>query len=415
MIRYTKTTIIATNLDGRPLRNTSERTVRIRIQTRGKGRYLSTGIPLTKQQYEASFGKNARKPRDGEKENLILAEFEHIYNIIRKLEDGSDKPPSYESIKTAAGIKQKENNCISLKELFDDYMETLEKKNNFQRVNQTRSIVKSFATQKLLHKNADAITTNDIEKWIERLQKEGKKTNTINIYTRVLSTIYNNAIREKMLTYNPVAETRILPRHHTTKKIKEDTLRFILTATKEATSLKSSDYEAMQYFKVCFWAGGANIGDILGWTYDNIIENEIVFSRRKTKDKSESVIHIPLSEPLLETMEFLPKGKKHLFPVLDGVKPNSKEENTRIIKTRRQINDALNKLCNEKGFDKITFSYARHMYPTIMARTGANLKMISSGMGHTTSRTTEVFYMEDFTKEQRKNEADKMQKYILGE
>lgn len=414
MIRYTKTATIATNLDGRPLRNSDEKTVRIRIQTGGKGRYISTGIPLTKQQYEASFGKNAKKPRDGEKENLILAEIEHIYNTVRKLEDELGKAPSYEMIKKNASLRRDDENILTLSFLFEDYLGSMEEKGNYQRTKMVISIKNSLEANKLINKKTDSITSKDIQIWLQKLMDEGKTTNTIIFYARTLSTVFNSAIQKKLIKYNPVTEVKIPTRQHVTKKIDEETLRFLLSATQEETGLKPKDYILLQYFRVCFWAGGANIADILSWKYDNIIENEIVFKRRKTINKTESVIHIPLTKQLLETIEKLPKGKNHLFLPLDGAKPNTKEENEIIFNIRRQINTALKRICENKGFNKVTFSYARHMYPTIMARTGANLKMISSGMGHVTSETTEVFYMEDFTSEQRKSETEKMETYLFG-
>ena len=414
MIRYTKTTIIATNLDGRERKGNNERTVRIRIQTRGKGRYISTRVPMTPDQYELSFGQKSKKPRNGQKENLILAEFEHIYNIIRKLEDTQEKAPSYEQIMNEVKTKTYPDEKINIKMLYDVYLQYIQEKKKLSYLGITKNTMKKLEDTKLLYKNTDTISSEDINKWAEELKKQGKKTSTITTYTQNIKTVFNYGVKKHLLKTNPLTDIKVYQRVHVKKEINEETLKFLLTANEQEVGLKHKYFQYLQYFRLSFWAGGANIIDILNWTYDNKDKNELTFIRRKTKDKTNKLIKIPLSEQITEAINILPKGKNHMFPILDGIEPYSEKEKYLTNNLKQNINKTLKLISQKEGFEKITFSYARHMYPTIMARIGTNLKMISAGMGHATISTTEAFYMEDFTPEQRKKEAEKMQNYILA-
>ena len=126
---------------------------------------------------------------------------------------------------------------------------------------------------------------------------------------------------------------------------------------------------------------GIRYCDIVGLTYSNVdySNKRLTFRQSKTqKHSSSSGVMIPLNDTLLAIV-----GKKSKDATDDLIfhLPSS----TMCLK-------ALRRWTKRAGIDKhITWHCGRHSFATSLLSNGANIKVVSSLLGHSTLKFTEIY------------------------
>jgi integrase len=230
------------------------------------------------------------------------------------------------------------------------------------------------------------------EKW---MVDNGKSRTTAGVYLRNLRTVFNLAIKEKVIPndYYPFGKGGYkIPRGRNIKKaLSAENIKqlFDYKAPK-----KSRVREARDLWFFLYFGNGMNMKDLCLLKKENLNDKFITFTRAKTEHSvSESKpIQVPLNEHLKRIIKEwgTKKASKDdfLFPFME--KGVDKIREKVIHEQRRKLTNKYLKIIGvELGFDIVlTTSHARHSYATTMQRSGIPIAFISESLGHANIRTT---------------------------
>ncbi len=215
--------------------------------------------------------------------------------------------------------------------------------------------------------------------------------NSIRLNLRQLRAIYNYAI-EKGYTQkeNPFAIKNLGSINRQKAALTEEELKALLNYTPQ-----NKDEEiGKDFFFLTLHCSGANLGDILRLKNSNIENGIVTFTRRKTQ-KTGKEIRFRLTERAKAL--FNKYGKisdttpdSLILPYLADATSEVNIEN-RIRRVNRNINAGLKSISNALGLRKITTYTARHTYANLLMIRGLTAEQIQFFMGHSSSKTTEVY------------------------
>lgn len=218
--------------------------------------------------------------------------------------------------------------------------------------------------------------------------------NTIRIYLRSLRAIYNKAIEDGIChNKNPFTHIKGQPLTSIIREkgaLSDDEFKKFI---KYQPSNKLEKY-GKDMFLLSFALSGANIGDIFSLKNQNIVGDEVLFIRRKTK-KSGLRISIPLiafAKEILSEYGHIAEDKpnEYILPFLSRCNNNEKTIHNTLHDNLRKINKGLAMICENIGIRKITTYNARHTYASF-AQNSMSAEQIQKFLGHASSRTTQVY------------------------
>ena len=91
---------------------------------------------------------------------------------------------------------------------------------------------------------------------------------------------------------------------------------------------------------------------------------------------------------------------EYLFPILDSSHKTELQKFNRIHKSLAKTNKALKQIGEElKIPGKLTTYVARHSYATVLRRAGVSTSIISSSLGHSSEKVTQI-YLDSFENKQ---------------
>lgn len=226
---------------------------------------------------------------------------------------------------------------------------------------------------------------------------------SIGIYMRALKVIYNECIlRNPDLAKSYPFSTKKRDKskyriktgsgHKGEALTKEQLQSFIKTTPIET----SQEWIAKQMWLLSFYCQGMNFRDLLYLKYKNIHGDLISYIRRKTKDTEdkESVMEIPLSDPIREIIVQLGNDQKHsesyVFDVLKKGMTTQREDV--VIKQKIKLtNKYLKSMCKSFSLPEITTYWARHSYASLLKDAQISTDMIKELLGHSDVKTTEAY------------------------
>lgn len=215
----------------------------------------------------------------------------------------------------------------------------------------------------------------------------------LSVYLRALRSIYNRAIKEKIIDekFYPFKEYSIR---------KGETQRRALSES-DFNLLKNYDFkfplkQGKDYYLASFYMRGINFIDMAYLRVGNIQGD---FERiRYQRNKTRKYFSIKISEPLRKILKnyILDPNEKtaFIFPILK--KGMSSEREYETIKNKRQrLNEKLHKIANLLEIGRFTIYSARHTYATMGKRKGVPTAIIQESLGHETEAITQK-YLDSF-------------------
>lgn len=224
--------------------------------------------------------------------------------------------------------------------------------------------------------------------------------NSIRIYLRALKAIYQSAITTHIVSrQNPFCNINGQPLTSIQRQ-KGGMTDDEIDKFREYVPQTPSEIMGKDFYKLSFLLFGMNIGDILSLKNKNIDNNVISFRRRKTR-KYGSDTPLPLTEDaerLLNKYGQINASKPEEF-ILPYLTHCTKESsiNNKIHDINRKINKGIASICKKTGIRHITLYTARHTFASVAASNGMTAEQIQKFLGHTSSRTTQL-YMNTLTK-----------------
>lgn len=241
------------------------------------------------------------------------------------------------------------------------------------------------------------IDTAWLRKYETWLRSNNIKENTIGIRFRTLRAIYNLAIEDNIVKaeYYPFKKYKV-------SKLREETAKRAITKEdiSKVLSYKSSNPFTrlpVDLFTFSYFMGGINFVDMAYLTKNNIIDNRLVYYRRKTN----KLIKLPLQPKAIELIQKYSKpDNPYLFPVLSAFHKTEQQQRNRIHKVITKVNDRLKAIGEELALPiELTTYVARHSFATSLKRSGVNTSIICEALGHSSEKVTQI-YLDSFGNDQ---------------
>ena len=298
---------------------------------------------------------------NGERHNFLC----HGANSIKEAKE-IENSFKYRIQQQQNGVIPRENKKVKVQTLLDLY-------DKHSRINKLSHGKDAFVKyiglyfKKFIY--ANNIKTENIEDfkiWLK--QERDSSPSTINKYIFALSKMYNLAISNKLLDYNPVNNV-IRLRENNTK------VRF-LTKEEEQKLFKAIDENCPHIKNIVLTAllTGMRKGEILNLKWDNIDFNFNIIEILKSKSgKSRK---IPLSNKLKEELIKIPRDSEYIF-----INKNTKEP-------YKDIKNSFHTALKKAHIENFRFHDLRHTVATRIIANGQPIPVAQARLGHARIETT---------------------------
>ena len=286
-----------------------------------------------------------------------------------------------ELLENREGYRVKINRSVNFLDYFQQYIDNYTKKD----IKMMKAVLKRFkdflADTPIYNKFTTTLKPNQINKdmvvaFSAYLQDKGTGEGA-NSYFRRFKKVVNYACEHDIFKTNPCKGVSI--------KIDENTLRKEVLSTDEVLTLMATPYPGMnpnikRAFIFCLYSG-LRFCDVKDLTYNNVdFSNRLLsFEQSKTKGHSASSgVTIPLNDSLLGLIGAPADGDRNQL-IFDL------PSHTMCIK-------AVKNWVEKAGINKhITWHCARHSFAVNILNNGANIKTVSTLLGHSSLKTTEKY------------------------
>lgn len=211
--------------------------------------------------------------------------------------------------------------------------------------------------------------------------------NTISFYMRTLRSVYNRAVKDGIiLQNNPFTDVYTGVDCTRKRAVNEDVILRMMKL--ELNGTPGLDL-ARDMFVFSYCTRGMAFVDMAMLQKSDIHGDSIVYSRKKTGQRL-SVRIEPCTATIISKYSGKTAGTPYIFPV---IRSSEREEIFRQYQTALgYYNRKLKRLGRRLGLDTPLTSYvARHTWATSARNHNTPLSVISTGMGHTSERTTRIY------------------------
>ena len=380
----------------KPLKS-GELPLKIRISKDRKTRYINLGVS-TKAEYW-DFEKNQPKSSCPDKEMLEKLIANKISEVKSKIVELKSENKEF----SATTLVEKVSNpskTITVGELFKQHIHCLEEE---KRTGYRLSIQQTYNSLLKFNKHLD-IPFSDLGcNWLRRyetwLRKQNKSENTIGIRFRNIRKIFNLAMDMELVK----SENYPFKKFKVSKLYQETVKRAlskgeILTVIDYPTAGKDFYTKlAINLFAFSYFMGGINFVDMAYLTERNVIDNRLIYHRRKTG----KLINLPMQQRAYMVLkEYKKSNEAYLFPILSSRHKTEQQRLNRLHKVITKVNKALKSIGEELHIPiKLTTYVARHSYATVLKRAGVSTSIISESLGHSSEKVTQI-YLDGFENSQ---------------
>lgn len=362
-----------------------------------KRKYSSLGISIQAKFWDFEKGKpKANCPNKIYIEQAILKKTKELTDKIVNLtvENKSYSPDSL----LASNNKAIPHQTVS--SLFNEYIDMLMSENRIGYALSIKQVLNAFNA---FTKGADIYFSDITVNWLRSFEiwqrKKGLAENTLGIRFRTLRAIYNLAIDKKIINAEcyPFRNFKVSRLHQNTAKRSITKEQIFAVINYQVSPQQFYKRLAVDLFTFSYFMGGINFIDIAYLTSDNIIDNRLVYIRRKTK----KLIKLPLQDKAITILQFYQdKSRSYLFPILYNTHVSELQKRYRTHDVIADVNKHLKEIGKELNIPiDLTTYVARHSFATVLKRSGVNTSLICEALGHSSERVTQV-YLDSFGNDQ---------------
>lgn len=381
------------------LKKNGTQLIRLKLETSQKDvQYLDSGISVKKTQWDDRKKKVKRHPLEeklnASLESLMVSVQQLYYNnkgvsakrILflyknNKKYDSSSFLDFYQQIVDEARLKGKIRTAITQQR----YIEKLKK----------------FASH-VSFSDLSVQFAKDYEKW---MLEKGNKVNTVASNFKAIYAVLNKAVKMGIIKLNPIKGYEIV-----TENTQKDSLTYdeILKLSELEIPVRFKGMiKARDMFLFSFYTAGMRFSDVCRLKWENIMENEIVYTMRKSRARAGAKRTLPLTPKAIAILDkYKDKDPVFVFPPLYGMdKKPSEEIEYKLYIANNATNRSLRIVCKKAGIDKwVNMHMAKHSFADFAVKNNTGLLLISKLLGHTKLSTTQ-HYLKDFY---HKEEAEEM-------
>lgn len=369
----------------------------LRVTQNRKPKYVSLGINIHPNFWDTKKNKpKTNCPNYMAIQRLITDKIkEYTDNIIDLQIEKKDF--------TAKSLIDKVNNPpkkLTVGELFQQQIALFKKE---ERIAYAASYKQTYNSLLDYNKHLDIYFSDIDEQWLKKyeswLRGKGIATNTIGIRFRNIRGAYNVAIKEKHVKaeYYPFKDYKVSKLHEVTPK-RAIAKNNVIKVIKHETS-KSNQYNemAIDLFTFSYLMAGINFTDMARIRHEDIMDERLVYRRKKTK----KLIQVPVHPKAMEIIDkYKSPSNPYIFPILSTFHKTEQQKLNRIHKVIGKVNKHLKNFGIELELDKKLTTYvARHSFSTTLKRAGVSTSIISEALGHSSEKVTQI-YLDSFENSQ---------------
>ena len=379
-----------------------EHPLMIRVTKNGKRKYKSLGLSVHPDQWD--FKTNRPKAKCPNRELILKTILEKEAEYQKEILELISMQKEY----TAASLVASKTNQITTKSVGSFFEELIQQFKKADKINYASTFKYTwYSLKKFYGRDLDFPFSHLDFEFLEKYEQWLKSYNytevTIFSIFKNIRTAYNKAIAAKCAHKGsyPFGEFKVSKFDVTTQKraIPKEAIKKIMTIdlSKEKFIMQFS----RDIFIFSYLCGGINFSDIASLKIGSIIDNKLVYIRKKTKKK----ITTPLSNEALQVINKYAAAKtkpsEYIFPILDDkIHKTELQRCNRIHKIIGKVNPSLKKIAKLAGINaNITTYVARHSFATVLKNAGVNVALISETLGHSDIATTQI-YLDSFESEQ---------------
>ncbi len=277
----------------------------------------------------------------------------------------------------------------------EDYLDLMETKIQPSTVDKMRGVISKM---KKYTKEKD-VMINDIDlQWLKKYETYMRSelnnvSNTVFANYKILRRIFNEAIKDEIITYEKNPFTKFKFKWDAPKKefLTEEEL-----AKVEALEIESEPwmYNTRNIYIFATYVGGMRISDITQLKWSNFNGERVLMETQKTK----STISIKLPKKAIDIINLYRnkeiKQNDFIFPFLENDKDYS---DGRILyravgSCATMCNKELKNIADLAKIEKnIHFHTSRHTFATRALKKGMRIEYVSKLMGHSNIKTTQIY------------------------
>lgn len=219
-------------------------------------------------------------------------------------------------------------------------------------------------------------------------KKNGNQLNGLAVYMRTIRAIFNKAIKEGVAdqTLYPFNDYKIKTTPTEKRALDWDALKKIISLQLEP---KDGGFKARNYFVASYMLYGMNFADMAFLQKSDIKDGRIVYRRKKTSKLYNIKITDSLNVILQYYMSHTPDSK-YIFPIIK--RETAVLQDKDIQWARKRYNKQLKNLAKICEIDQNLTTYvSRHSFATQAMIQEVPLNAISTMLGHSSLKTTEIY------------------------
>lgn len=246
----------------------------------------------------------------------------------------------------------------------------------------------------------DDITFDFLEEFQATLLGKSIRLNTISFYLRTIRTIYNKAIKARIVDRNLYPFDDFTIRHEPTAKraVTREHIRLIETAD---LPVDSTTWHYRNYFLLSFYLIGISFVDLAYLKWTDIQSGRISYQRRKTG----KIYNIKITGRAQRILDHYrtpdhgtPNNNRYILPVIPAAAyGDTAREMFHIRHACKYCNIHLRKITALCGIrEKITTYVARHSWATIAKSLGYSKDLIAEALGHEHGNRVTGIYLDHY-------------------
>ena len=268
-------------------------------------------------------------------------------------------------------------NSITLKEYIEDYyipfQKNAKKETNYRHILGQLNIIAGYD---FTDKAINAVSENDIINFFNILKSDRNiKQATQNRYRSLLNHIFNTAIKDKVVNYNPVKYTKKFKEISRDRALNSSEIKALLQACSDSRN------QELYYIVMIALYTGMRYSNIVNMKKSNIQGNIYQLDGCETKSGKGQLIC--LHQDLLDELN------KYMLEYDNG---------EYVFKTK-EVKRSFKSALKQADIKYFRFHDLRRTFATTLLHNGTNIKVIQHMLGHSSIAMTERYLANDSKKE----------------
>lgn len=319
--------------------------------------------------------------------NMIQKQKSDALDIILKLNETGELATL--SLVSLRDKLVNDNKGISFIDFGNDVIASL---TSAKRIGTARSYKGVLSVLKEFHGGRDVLFSDITYSFLIKLEtshlKKGNTYNGLAVYMRTLRAIYNKGIKAGVIDkeFYPFAQYKIRTEPTEKRALAWEFLKKIIEA-----KLEPSDplFHTRNYFVASYMMYGMNYTDMAFLEKEAIASGRIHYRRKKTS-KLYDIKITPQLDAILKHYQSVDTKSPYVFPIIK--REGAILQDRDILGARKRYNKKLKKLATHLEIKTNLTSYvSRHSFATQATLHQVPLHAISTMLGHSSLKTTEVY------------------------